>query len=105
MNISKLNGKKLCLLLWGKDKNGEDDVRAFSGIAQSKDNVLLLKREDGDIPIQNEWFDRIKKINDAETKSILLDSDYSISLTIGNLPEDEDPLNLLKLPIQWKENS
>jgi hypothetical protein len=95
----EIEGKKLGLLVWSKDKTGDNDIRLFTGIIKWHDDRLCLKREEGFIPIPNEWFKKIKPVG-KEVKSLLLDAEYYISLKIKDLLENEDVLKLTKLPIK-----
>lgn len=101
MKIANVNGKKLSLVIWGKNKDGEDNVRVYLGIAVYEKNKLYLERDEDRVPILDEWLDRIKKTKDSEIKDILLGADYSLSLSIGNKPKDISPSEFIKLPIKW----
>jgi len=59
-------GKRLALIIWGKDRNGEDEVWVHAGTVQASVSGLLLDRGD-DAPrvkLLPEWLPRIKPVSD-----------------------------------------
>ena len=83
--MMKALDQKLALLLWGEDENGEEDVAVFSGVLISQDGSYFLKGDDGNNPeIREEWLERIQPVN-SELKEMLLDCDYQLSLSVGNI--------------------
>jgi len=102
INPKTVHGKKLALIGWAKDDEGEDDVSVFSGIARWNGTQLILDRgnDNLDFNIPNEWLQRLKSVED-EFKETLMNADYSISFSVDNLPNDkasEYILTTLKWP-------
>ena len=82
--------KQLALVLWAKDKDGEDDVVVFPGTLIHKNGNYYFKREqDGKAPkLHNEWIPRIKEVPE-ELKETLCNCDYQLSLTVEDINENE----------------
>lgn len=99
---TKIDGKKLALIAWGTDEKGKDDVALFTGIAKWDGNQLTLDRRDGEpgISIPNNWLDRLKLVEQS-LKETLLDSEYSISISVGHLPEDGESSDFKLLGLKW----
>jgi hypothetical protein len=55
-------GKRLALILWGKDRNGEDEVWVHAGTVQASASGLVLDRGDdaSRVKLLPEWLPRIK---------------------------------------------
>ncbi len=105
INPKTVHGKKLALIGWAKDEKGEDDVSVFSGIAKWNGTQLTLDRGDDNLEfnVPDDWLGRLKIVED-ELKETLMNADYAISFSVGNLPEgkaSEYILTTLKWP---KEN-
>jgi hypothetical protein len=85
-------GKRLSLIIWGKDRNGEDEVWVHAGTVQASDSGLVLDRGD-DAPrvkLLPEWLPRIKPVSD-ELRPELLGAELCLSLTVEPIPEGADP--------------
>jgi len=81
--------KKLALVLWAEDENGEDDVTVFSGTLIRIEGLYFLEREDGNNPeILQEWLGRIKPVT-VELKETLLDCDFQLSLSVGQVESEQ----------------
>lgn len=77
--------RKLALVLWSEDENGEDDVAVFSGILINKDGAYYLERNDGKSPeILQEWLERIRPVGE-ELKETLLGCDFQLALSVGQV--------------------
>ena len=77
--------KKLALVLWSEDENGEEDVAVFSGILVSRDGVYFLERCDSKNPeILAEWLERIRPVSE-DLKETLLGCDYQLALSVGKV--------------------
>jgi hypothetical protein len=104
MNFEELTGKKLAILAWGEDEQGEDEAAVFTGIARWADGHLYLDHE-GTPPyfqIPDDVLYRVKPVPD-DLKDIFLDAEYYISLLIGPLPDDADPSEYIHTGLKWPE--
>jgi len=96
-----VDGKKLALIAWAKDAKGADDVSVFTGIAKWTGANLVLDRGEG-IPsftIPEDWVERLQSVNE-ELKETLLGSDYSISVSVGNI-ETENVSDYIFTGLKW----
>ena len=90
LNLIGLN-KTLALILWGQDKNGEDEVVVFSGVFTEKDGTFYLERENQESPvIQEDWLPRIKEVPE-DLKDVLMGCEYQLSLSVGDIDEAPEP--------------
>lgn len=104
MKFEELTGKKLAMIVWGEDDNGEDDVAVFTGIARWTGEHLYLDREDNPKPFQipDELLERIE-ITPEEIKDIVLDAEYYFNATISPLPDNEDESDYMQTGLKWPE--
>jgi len=93
MNYMDALNKNLALVLWAKDKNGDDDVAVFPGVLIKEGNSYFLKRksEETKPEIKEEWLSRIK-IVPAELKETLQGCEYQLSLTVGSTEDVTESL-------------
>lgn len=100
MNVRELLGKHLALLLIADDENGEPEVMTVHGEVAERDGVMFLDRGlKGQLELRDEWHDRVRIAN-GEARTIL-ESEYYLPLTVGTLPEDEDPASFEFTGITW----
>lgn len=59
MERNQLVGKRLALLLAGRDDKGEDDWEVFTGIVREDAGYLFLDRDQGTLELLEEWIARI----------------------------------------------
>jgi hypothetical protein len=99
---NKVHGKKVALIAWAKDEKGEDDVAVFTGTGRWIGDQLSLDRgvNETAVAIPNEWLDRLQIVT-PDLKKTLLDSDYSISISVGNLTNADRPSELDSLGLKW----
>jgi hypothetical protein len=85
-------GKRLALVIWGKDRNGEDEVWVHAGTVQASGSGFVLDRGEDKplVKLLPEWFPRIKPVND-EVRSTLHGAEICVSLTLSPIPEGMDP--------------
>ena len=103
IDLNLLDGKRLGLILWSKDTRGEDEAMVHVGTASWNGVVLTVEvKNHPPFQVRPEWFGRIKK-TDAETKGILLNSEYCISLLVSDLPNDAKPGDFKKTGIKWSK--
>src|SRR2546430_5031985 len=99
---STIQGKRLAMIAWGEKSNGSSEVVVFSGIADWDGTALTLRRKPDatSFVIPAEWLSRIQPVQ-ADLKSMLCDADYSFSVTVGNLGDDEDLATFLPTGLKW----
>jgi hypothetical protein len=85
-------GKRLALITWGRDRNGEDEVWVHTGTLQASGSEFVLHCGDEAAPVKllPEWLPRIKLVSD-ELRPDLLGAELYLSLTISPIPEGADP--------------
>lgn len=91
MDVDDFHNKRLTLLLVATKENGDDDMAVFGGIGRVEAGVLWLDRG-GDIPrfeIRHEWLERIREVA-PESRQILLDADYYLPPSVGNIASGDD---------------
>jgi hypothetical protein len=96
MNTSELEGKSLAVVLWTKDGNGEDEVFVVKTIFQREENNLIFEIPSNlyeknakklKLVLDDEWIKRLNRVPD-DLKETLKNADFSLSLLIGDLPEN-----------------
>ncbi len=99
-NYDFLIGKKISVIIWNTDD--ENDVRVFLGeiVKDNTEYKFVNKVNNWNIPLSRENLVTIKEVH-PDTKEILLGADYSISLTLGNLPNDSSE-GLFRTGISWE---
>ncbi len=105
MNAKTVDGKKLAIIAWAKDEKGEEDVAVFTGVASwnGKQLTLLRHPEQDSFVIPNDWLSRLKEMT-PDLRDILLDADFSISVSVGLLPDNADLSQYENLPLRWPHN-
>src|SRR5262245_56527038 len=85
-------GKRLALVIWGKDRHGEDDVWVHTGTVRALGSGYVLDRgEDApQVNLLSEWLVQNKPVNEV-LRSALCAAEICISLTSGPIPEGMDP--------------
>jgi hypothetical protein len=100
-NLPELGGSTLALILWAKDTSGADDVAVFHGRLERQGDALVLVRPDGSkLDILPEWHSRIKR-PDPSVATIVSGADFTLSLSVGPLPETGDNSGFVPLGLVW----
>jgi hypothetical protein len=102
MDYRNALNKRLALVLWAEDEDGEDDVVVFSGVLiQTGENYYFQHEGDGLNPeIRPEWLSRIKRVPE-ELKETLMSCDYQLSLSVGNAKDMDEPFE--DFGLKWPE--
>ena len=84
-DLELLKGKSVSLLIWNTEK--ENDVQICLGEIIQKDDGFhfINKAEDYHVTLTPEMLTRLREVP-TELKQTLRNSDFSISLSLGNLP-------------------
>ncbi len=103
MDYKKALNKRLALVLWAEDEEGEDDVVVFSGIfIQDKGNYYLQREGNEPNPeIRKEWLSRIKVVPE-DLKDIFLNCEYQLPLSVGDAEETSGSMESFGL--KWPDN-
>ena len=100
-NIKNIDGKKLALVLFGQDEEGNDDVAVFTGTARLNESVVTFERPDIEpLELKDDWIDRIKPVS-SDMKETLLDADYMVPLSIGKLSQEDDWSGFVETGLKW----
>ena len=100
VDAGRLVGKKLALLIVGEDEQGKDDVVVFTGIVRQDGRSLILERVEGPFALLDEWLERVQPV-DNDVRDILLDSDFVLPLSIGNLPGGANTADFESTRLKW----
>lgn len=102
MDLRDLHGRPFALLLKGEADDGTPDWCVFGGIAHWDGLELRVDRREPNAPfiIPPDWWPRIRATNE-KTRAILLDADYTLSLTVESLPVDADVAAYLATGLRW----
>jgi len=101
--MNDLHGKRLALLVTGKDAQGNDDWAVFTGTARIQENVVVLVRNEGkSVEIPSEWVTRIKPVP-PETRDILLNAEFYLPLAIGPLLDGESAEDYIETGLKWPQ--
>jgi hypothetical protein len=91
-NSMEIVGKRLALVIWGKDRDGEDEVWVHTGTVHESGSGFVLDRGEDkpQVKLLPEWLSRIEPVDD-EVRSTLCEAEVYVSLTISSIPEGMDP--------------
>ena len=89
---TEIVGKRLALVIWGKDGDGEDEVFVHTGTVRASGSGFVLDRGEDkpQVKLLPEWLSRIKPVDD-EVRSTLREVEICVSLTLSPIPEGMDP--------------
>lgn len=104
MKYEETIGKSIALLVMGEDAHGENDWRVFKGSITRLNNDLLFVHNGTprQFPLPDDALNRIKA-TDTETRSIMLDADFYVPLTIGAKPDGSEGEGMLQTGLKWVE--
>jgi hypothetical protein len=90
------------MVAWGEKPDGSDDVVVFAGLAEWDGNHLTMRHESSpsSLVLTEEFLGRLQPVP-PDLRSILLDADYSFSVTIGDRPADADPSEYVRTGLKW----
>ncbi len=105
MKQHNLNNKVVALICWAVDQRGKDDVVVFAGRAHLAGKKLLVDLESvgGTIQFDPEWLHRLKVVP-ADLKETLLNADFSVSLSVGEIPPNETIEQFITTGLKWCGN-
>lgn len=90
----------IALVVWNLDK--EDDVHVYVGqlIRNGADYFFNNDKKGWTVPIQPDKIKEIRKVT-ADLKETLLNADYSLNLTIGDLTDNQG--QYIPTGMKWHE--
>jgi hypothetical protein len=83
----------------GQNSAGEDDWAVFNTVLHDEGGQLVLKHKTGRLELSEAWASRIKATS-PEMRSVLLDLEFFLPLTVGNM-SDEEAAALETTGFQW----
>jgi hypothetical protein len=89
MDYNFIKDKLVALLIWNADQ--ENDVHVYVGRIILENTKLLFSNESKGwrVNLDEEQFDRLKEVP-PDMKDTFLDADYFISLSMTNLPNENN---------------
>jgi hypothetical protein len=86
MNVADLKDKTIALIVWNTEK--EDDVHVYLGKLQVENGeYCFVNMEKGwRVSLDNEQMNQLQPVSD-DLKETLLNADYALSLSMGELPQ------------------
>ena len=92
IDFKRINNSPFALLVWYLQDGKEDEAKVFSCVASwdPESSSVYLYRNGSDKPALTLSGDQLNRINivSEDMKEDLLNADFGISLTMGNLPAD-----------------
>ena len=102
MNKNEIIGKSICLLLMSKDDKGKDDWAAIKGEIIFENGHALFRNSKTPKPflLPDNSLHRIKEPTE-DVRGIVLNCDFFLPLSIGPVPEGENPDGFIDTGLQW----
>ena len=102
MNVADLTGKKLALVAFSEDKEGETEAAVFTGIARWTNGHMYMDRGEGQKPFQvpDDILDRIEPVP-ANISDIVMGADFFVTTYIWPLPDDADAGQYEDTGLKW----
>jgi hypothetical protein len=101
MNFEELKDKSICLIVENAEK--ADDMHVYLGkLYFSNNKYQFVNQEKGwRVSLEEEHLSRLKPVKDS-LKEILLNADYSLTMSMGSLP-DSDVDNFQSTGMNWHD--
>ena len=94
----------MALVLWYNNR-GEDEVVVYAGKSLYDGvKLIILLKDNINFEINPEWISRIKLVT-PELKKTLLDADFCLSLSVGDMSENKLLDKLITTGLKWPKNS
>jgi hypothetical protein len=103
-DLSHLHDKKFAIIMVEDDGSEDGEWVVVWGVAKWRDSHLFVHRDMGtpEFPVPDAALDRIKPVS-ADVRDILEDAEYSITLSVGPIPDGVDPATLLHTGFRWPD--
>src|SRR4051794_12458922 len=103
-DLSYLDGQKFAAIMIEDKGAAEAEWVVLSGIAKWRDGQLFVHRgmDVPEFPIPDTAWERIKPVS-PDVKHILNDADYSVTLSVGPIPSDDDPVAYDHTGFRWPD--
>ena len=104
IDISELENRVLALIATGTNSRGEKETAVFTGTMRRVGGSLVFDRGSNGkaFGIPSDWYERIKAVK-PKVKAILLEADYCITLTVGNIEEGEKLSEYEPVGLRWPD--
>jgi hypothetical protein len=101
INTLPFENKVLALIATGTSAKGEEETAVFTGTVRRVGQNLVFDRGQGaQFSIPYTWYERIKVVAPS-VKEILLGAEFCISLSVGNIAEDDDLSTFESMGLKW----
>jgi hypothetical protein len=100
MELKDIENKLIALVVWNLDKKGDVHVYVGQLTKPATDWIFRNEKRGWTVPIHNDKIEKIKKVTD-DLKQTLLNADYFINLTIGDLVDDDG--QFVPTGMKWHE--
>lgn len=100
MNLNEIIEKAIAMVVWNSEI--ENDVHVYLGTIRSFDGeyVFINEERGWKVSLNDEQLSRLKPVSD-DLKEILLNADYSFSMTMGNIPDTDVLTNFNDTGLDW----
>jgi len=100
MNLEATEGKSIAMIVWNTEK--EDDVHVYLGKLQNTNGeYVFINAEKGwRVSLDEEQLSRLQPVTD-DLKEMLLNADYALSMSMGNLPETDGNADYETTGMNW----
>ena len=104
-DLAYLHDRKFAVIMVEDDGTEDGDWVVLAGVAKWRDGALSVHRgmDTPEFPIPDTALDRIRPVA-PEDKEILYHADYSVSLSVGPIPTDDDPAAYDHTGFRWPES-
>src|SRR3954451_8828735 len=101
-DLFQVHNKSFAIIMVADDGSEAGDSVFLTGTTKWRDGNLFVHcgMDIPEFPIPDDALDRVKEVS-AEVRDILEGADYSITLTVGPIPDDVDPAKLLHTGFRW----
>ena len=98
---SEVHDHSLALILAGEDKNGKEEWVVVYGTGRWDANDLYFIHNEDKVSfcIPRNTLSQLKKVDDDI--SSIINADYCLILSVGNLPDGADETEYIKTGLKW----
>ena len=102
MDLREVDGRRLALLLFHEDEQGEEHWAVAAGAARWDGSALVLDLGPGRAPFEvpEDALPRVRPVPEA-ARDTLEGADFFVTLSVGTLEPDSDPADHVKTGLRW----